>query len=472
MLLGLYHKLPPAARTLVASLHGYYLQSLRYSADTSRLVEMAIEQESWGPERWVSWQQEELGRLLDRARTQVAFYREHWAERRRRGDNSSWELLENWPILEKAALRENPRAFIAEDCKEKLYLVQTSGTTGTPLQLWQSKKTLIAWYALVEARSRNWYGVSKDDRWAILGGKLVAPVGQTRPPFWVWNRGMQQLYLSSYHLSPSWIPQYLRALSEYRVSYLWGYTSALYTLAEEIAAQKLTPPKLKVIITNAEPVYDYQREAIESAFGCPVRQTYGMAEMAAAAGECDAGTLHLWPSVGVTEVLENGGPAAAGKPGELVCTGLVNSDMPLIRYRVGDRGAISMAQDVCRCGRRLPALASLEGRMDDVLYTVDGRRIGRLDPILKGTIPVRELQFIQETLGSVLVRYVPAPGFDFRAEQALRDRIRQYVGELEIELETVRQIPRGANGKFRMVVSKLPQNAGLRAEMVKQVARV
>ena len=34
--------------------------------------------------------------------------------------------------------------------------------------------------------------------------------------------------------------------------------------------------QMTVAITNAEPVYAYQREAIEQAFQCPVRETYGM----------------------------------------------------------------------------------------------------------------------------------------------------------------------------------------------------
>ena len=38
---------------------------------------------------------------------------------------------------------------------------------------------------------------------------------------------------------------------------------------------------MTVAITNAEPVYDYQRATIAQAFNCPVRETYGMAEIVA-----------------------------------------------------------------------------------------------------------------------------------------------------------------------------------------------
>ncbi|MEP7353427.1 MAG: AMP-binding protein [Acidobacteriota bacterium] len=456
MLLSIYHKLPPSLRSVAASAHGYYLRGLRYSRETERLVRQAIEQEQWTQAEWADWQQQRTADLLRHARLHVPYYRNYWAEQRRNGNQTSWDYLENWPILEKSVLRKTPRAFVADECKDKLFLIQTSGTTGTPLQLWQSKKALIEWYALVEARSRRWYGVTGQDRWAILGGKLVAPVQQRRPPYWVWNAGMRQLYLSSYHISPQSTAAYVAALQDYRVKYLWGYTSSLYSIAQGMLAQKIKAPELKVVITNAEPLHDYQREVMEAAFRCPVRETYGMAEMAVAAGECEHGSLHLWPSVGLVEVLDGERKLAAREIGDLVCTGLINADMPLVRYRVRDRGALAPTGTECACGRSLPMLKALEGRTDDLIYASDGRSFGRLDPILKGTLPIRELQFVQEELDAVQVKYVPADGFSSQTEIELTHRIRQYLGDFTVRMVAVDRIERSANGKFRQVVCLLP----------------
>ena len=69
-----------------------------------------------------------------------------------------------------------------------------------------------------------------------------------------------------------------------------------------------------------------------------------MAEIVTAAGECNEGQLHLWPEVGWVEVFDNNQLVNDGTPGELVCTGLLNIDMPLIRYRVGDRGALPVVK--------------------------------------------------------------------------------------------------------------------------------
>jgi len=432
------------------------LRQWRYGPETESLVTEALDRERWSPQRWKSWREERLAYVLHRAATRVPYYREQWAARRRRGDRASWEYLENWPILEKDAVRENPKALVADDVNIRgMFHLHTSGTTGKPLSLFQSRDVVRAWYALFEARCHRWYGLSQHDRWAILGGKLVTPARQRRPPFWVWNAPLRQLYMSSYHLSPALIPDYLLALDHYAIRYVEGYTSSLYALASEALRLGRENIRLAVAITNAEPVFAYQRETIEKAFHCVVRETYGMAEAVAAASECEAGHLHTWPEAGHIEVVAEGRSIAPGEAGDLICTGLVNVAMPLVRYRVGDRGALAADRSVCRCGRTLPILASVEGRVDDVLHTLDGRRIGRLDPIFKTNLPVREAQIIQETLDRVRVRYVPASGFTSAAGDSIVERLRERMGSVQVVLEEVGEIPRTANGKFRAVISHI-----------------
>ena len=457
-LLRLYHRLPAPARSVAASVRGGYLRSWRYGPETERLVEEALERERWSPARWDDWRGERLARVLRRAATQVPYYRSQWEERRRRGDRASWEYLENWPLLEKESVRADAAAFVAEDCDpRRMFHDHTSGTTGKSLDIWLRRETVRAWYALFEARCRAWYGVSRRDRWAMIGGQLVTPVGRRRPPFWVWNAGLKQLYMSSYHLAPDLVTHYLDALSRYRIRYVLGYPSSLYELAQEAIRLGRRDLRMEVVITNAEPLFDYQRRVIERAFNCPVRETYGMSEIVAAASECEAGRMHLWPDAGLLEVMEGGVPAAAGATGELVCTGLVNADMPLVRYRVGDRGALADgAGGACACGRTLPVLAAVEGRADDTLYTTDGRRVGRLDPVFKSQLPIREAQIVQESLDRVRVRYVPAPDFTAASLGSVAERLRARMGEVEVVLEELEQIPRGVNGKFRAVVCDLP----------------
>ena len=458
-LLDLYHHLPYRGRCLAASLRGLYLRRWRYSSDTLRLQEEALERDRWGAPAWQDFHAEALAAQLHRAVTRVPYYRRLWQGR----PTSEWQDLDNWPILRKEIVRRDPRAFLADDCDpRRMFAEHTSGSTGTPLSLWWSRATAVTWYALVEARLRHWHGLTRHHRWAILGGQLIASTRQRRPPFWVWNVSLRQLYLSSYHLEPTHVAAYLEALDHHRVRYLFGYASALATLAQLTEEQGLKAPALDVALSNAEPLYPHQRAVIERVFSCPVRDTYGAAELTCGASECPHGHLHLWPEVGVLEVMADDAdhPLPPGEAGRLITTGLLNADMPLIRYQIGDRGALAAPDTKCPCGRGLPILERLEGRLDDLIMTPEGRQIGRLDTIFKADLPLREAQIIQESLERVVLRVVPATGYGPADAEDLASRLRQRLGpSMRICVEEVDQLPRGASGKLRAVISRLPETS-------------
>src|SRR5438876_11996014 len=181
--LRLYHRLPSPARALAATLRGWYLRWSRYGRETPRLIAEAQEREHWIAAQWDTWRQERLGYVLHRAATRVPYYRAQWAARRRQGDDASWEVLENWPILDNDRVREDPAAFFGDDRNPRwMFNEHTSGTTGRPLVLWRTHRTIRSLYALSVARTRLWHGVSRRDRWAMLGGQLIVPTARRRPP--------------------------------------------------------------------------------------------------------------------------------------------------------------------------------------------------------------------------------------------------------------------------------------------------
>jgi len=198
------------------------------------------------------------------------------------------------------------------------------------------------------------------------------------------------------------------------------------------------------------------RERIATAFRCETRDTYAPTEIAAAAFECHARRLHVAWDVGIMEVVdEAGAPVPPGTAGELVFTGLLNRDHLLIRYPQGDRGVLAPLEERCPCGSAMPILRSIEGRADDVLVTKDGRRVGRLDPVFKMAQRVKEAQIIQEALDRLLVKVVPAAGYDHTDEASIRHELRLRMGEIRVDIERVERIERTSMGKFRAVISRL-----------------
>lgn len=450
-----YNALPAVLRSVAANCRGYYLRYWRYGSETEKLITEALERDTWSAYHWKTWQDKRLAYILHRAATQVPYYRQMWEKRRQDGDRVSWEYLESWPILPRDLVRKNPQAFVADDCNvRRMYVDRTSGTTGKPLQIFLKRQTIRAWYALYEARVRRWNNVSIHDNWIMLGGQLVVPFKKKTPPFWVHNWALNQLYFSTYHISRDNALSYLQAIECFKPSHIISYPSSVAVLAAFFETAQVQVPAMKVIISNAEFLSDTARETIGHVFQCPVRNTYGMAEIAIMATECNKGHMHLWPEAGYTEIFsdQEDHPVDKGQTGRIIATSLLNADMPLIRYETGDRGSIEA--DDLNCEKRLPVLKSVDGRLNDLIITMDGRQIFWLNPIFYG-LPVLEAQIIQEHLDSFRIRLVPAQKYSSKTDSEITKRLQQRVGDVKVMVEIVPTIPRLANGKFRAVISMI-----------------
>lgn len=452
--LALYHRLPAPARDLVATAYGLRARWWRAGGDAPEQVAAALERDRWSPDRWAGWEADAVAVALERAAATVPFYRDHFDRRRRAGERLDVADLRVWPVVTKQDVQAAPAAFLAEGAPGRRYVEHTSGTSGLPLRLERTRRALRAWFALHEARTRRWHGVGPNDRWAMLGGQLVVPVDQDRPPWWVHNRALHQLYLSTYHLGPDSAAAYVGALRDFGPALALVYPSSAAELARLAVAAGLDAAGPRVVVTNAEPVGPAQRQAIEGLFGCPVRETYGQAEMVLAASACGSGTLHRWPEAGTVEVLADDAdePVPQGEVGRLVATGLVDRDLVLVRYDTGDRGAGS-SPVACPCGRGLPGLAPVEGRSQDLLVTPGGRRVFWVNPVFYG-LPLAGAQIVQRAVDDVQVRVVPAPGWSDDDAGEVRRRLGARLGsEVRVSVEPVERLERTASGKVRPVVS-------------------
>lgn len=452
----IYSKLPSFIRSISLSIWGSYLQKWRYGPETEKLVKEILDRDTWTKEQWTTWREESLAYILHHAATTVPYYRDQWQQRRKQGDRSSWESLENWPKLDKAVVREDPKRFISDgSVGKRLYIDHTGGTTGKPTLIYQGRNVTRQWFAIHEAHVRKWNDLDYHDRWGIFGGQKVIPLDIKKPPFWVWNWGLNQVYFSIFHIHQNSARDYVEALWRYMPDYLIVYPSALYVLARFILQESLKVPPLKVIISNSEALTPNYRALIQEAFSCPVRDTYGMAEMLSAASECSEGKMHYWPETGYMEIYDPKNNSISTTTGRgLYClTGLLNPDMPLIRYINGDVGGLPHWDFRCKCGRTLPIMDPIEGRSNDLVLTRDGRELYILDSLYNG-LPIVEAQLVQISKDQFEVRVVPGEGYNKQsAEREIKTRLHQYLGEVDIQVNVVDAIPRGGNGKFKPFVS-------------------
>ncbi len=310
--------------------------------------------------------------------------------------------------------------------------------------------------AVREVRSAGWSGVSFRDPRATFSGRIVVPDPDSDGPFHRWNAVERQAYFSTFHLRAENAQAYADAFRQHRLVWGTGYAQSFARLGRYLLDQGADRPRLRAVIATSEKLSDTDRSTIEQAFSCVVREEYSSIENAVFATECEHGSLHVSPDVGVVEILRpDGTPTGPGEVGEVVATGFLRRRQPLIRYRIGDLAAWS--DEPCGCGRAMPVLAEVVGRVEDVLVGPDGRRVTRFHGVFYEIPGLVEAQVVQRTTRRFTVRVVVTDRFDEAGAAVIIGRMTDRLGAAaEVDVEPVGAIARTPAGKFRAVVSELP----------------
>ncbi len=261
--------------------------------------------------------------------------------------------------------------------------------------------------------------------------------------------------MSALTINASNIERYAAALRKYRVKLWRGHPFPMYSLCRLLSDAGIDDVKPKRVFSHAETLWDHQRWFIESWTGAPICDNYGLKEHNALICQCPEGGYHIAPEYGIIEIIkDDGSPAQPGEEGRIVATGLHNKAFPLLRYDTGDYAVQS--DRACSCGRTLPLLEKLTGRIDDRLLTADGRWISITRfafPLVEG---VRKAQLVQEESLALDVYLVPGRGYNREGEAVLRAEYKKRLGEaMDIRIHRVEEVPFVTTRKFKFVVCKL-----------------
>jgi phenylacetate-CoA ligase len=429
-----------------SSLRGIMREGRRFQA-----IAAQIDVSQWWSERELrDFQSWKLREIVWAAVCDVPYYRERYRSLALDLDDREFsKLFPTLPSISKADVREGGKSFISEARRGPLFPGSTSGTTGTPLRLYQDLSAINRENAFVW-RQLSWAGLRRGERRAWMRGDMIVPATQRQPPYWRVNRAENMLMLSSYHLSEAAAPAYLDALAGFDPIVIQAYPSSVGFLAAWMLSTgaRYGGRSLRGIVTSSETLSDPERREIESAFGCRVFDWYGQFERVAAIGTCEKGRHHLLSDYSYVEML----PAGDGLF-ELVGTGFNNFSTPLIRYRCGDLVRRAPEQERCACGRSFPLIDQVVGRADDAIRLPDGRSVGRLDHLFKGVDGILEAQIRQERLDALTMLVVPSAGFSDDTRRTLHANVRYRLGdEISLDIRLVDSIPRTRNGKFKGVV--------------------
>lgn len=363
--------------------------------------------------------------------------------------------IKKLPILTKETLRKNIHLLVAKNYKKKDFLeFHTSGTTGKSLKIFYTKDCFRRHQAFLE-RQRRWAGVKVGDKVATFTGRIIVSDSETKN-FWRYNFWGKQLYFSTYHLHQENIKYYVEKLEEFDPIIIEGYPSAIYLISKWLIENnynhKIRP---KAILTTGETLLDYQKELIEEVFKVRTFNYYSSSEGAPFISQCEKGNYHLNIESGIFEILDENGNEIyeENKIGQLVVTSFDTKGTPLVRYAIGD--SVITSNESCSCGRNLPLVKKIIGRIDDMLYTRERGYIGRLSPAIKAfPNSVIQVQMVQNSIDTIDLYIVPDKQKfkDEHLNQVIKEIKKRTGNSVQINTHFVDHIPTGPNNKYRLTI--------------------
>ena len=416
-------------------------------------------QQWWSPQALADLQWQKLQVLLDHCQRRVPYYRETWAAAGVDvNDFTGVGDLRFLPTVDKAAIRENRQAFIAEGWEDRILTKNTGGSTGEPLHFGFTRESDERRMAVM-FRGYAWAGAAPGRRVAYLWGAPAADLprlAQLREA--LFHRFFHRRMFDINRLDPEVLESLRRQLLRYRPRAIVGYVAPLQALADYALRQGRELPRVDGVLAAAEQLYPGQRELIEEAFRAPVFNTYGCREFMLIASECEHGRMHLNSDHLVVEAVDEAGqPATEG--GDLAITDLHNFGFPFVRYRNGDQGLPGASG--CPCGRGLPLLERLDGRSLDALRTPSGATIPGeyFFNVMRRVEGVRRFQVVQDAVDQLEVRYVLGPEFTADDQARIEAEIRRVLGDepMEVTYRAMDELPTTASGKLRVTISRLEE---------------
>jgi phenylacetate-CoA ligase len=357
------------------------------------------------------------------------------------------------PVLTKFDIQENMDEMLAACIPIALReRNQTGGSTGSPLQFWVDKERFDSRRASTD-RHNAWASLYPGDWCAVLWGSRLDTGGAIIPEI-TWRQRFldRSLILNTSLVSSDDLNHYIELLRRYRPRHLKAYAQSAEMFARhcrEVAADDI---RFDSIITTAEVLLPEARELIEEVFHGKVFDRYGCREVSIIASECRYHTgLHVNADGLFVEI--DPIPGISSGPGNILVTDLYNRSMPLIRYQIGDLARWETSGP-CPCGRNLPRIAGIEGRITDFLRLPNGKLISgpSLTLVVGDMSEIRQAQFVQSQTTQVQLRIVPGIGYGAHTVRELERRLAVYLrNQVELSVQAVENIPSEVSGKYRFV---------------------
>lgn len=412
----------------------------------------------WSKEELLKYQNKKLRELVEHAYMKVPYYHRQWKKLNLKPEDiKTVEDLRKIPIITKEDIRKNFEDFKSKDFADrKPKSATTGGSTGEPLKFYYD---LDAWSMSWACYYRGWNyaGYNVGDKIITIGGSSVVP--SQKPSFQKQVKSKiieRHIGLSAFDMNEENMRKYSEIIKKYKPLFLRGYPSSLYIFAKFCEKNSISFPTIRAAFTTAETLFHIYRKEIENSFGIKVFDEYGMRDGGANAHECTEHTgLHISTEKSVVEFVKNNENISSDDLGKIILTDLYNYSFPFIRYDVGDIGAPS--DENCSCGRGLPLLKKIEGRITEIIQFSDGTMwAGPVLTLVFKDFDIIQYQVIQENQDEIILRIVKGKTFSEEEAKKLIQIFKYHAGKNgSVEIAYVDKIQVAKSGKRQFVISKI-----------------
>ena len=379
-----------------------------------------------------------LENLLDTATQKSPFY----------SKCKGYSRLADFPVLDKFDIKENFHSITIPLPERDRVRVSTSGSTGTPFQIYQCRGK----------RERN----TADTM--FFAGKAGFEIGHQLLylRFWAayykkpwWKAFLQNIHqIDVEELTDEYLDRLVNRLKSDPSPKGWlGYPSGFDKIIRFLEKRQMDPLECNVrsIIGMSEYFPEQTREKMSFYFNCPAVSRYSNVENGILAQQMrgESSFKVNWASY-VIEVLEfkTNNPAKPGDPGRIVITDLFNYATPMIRYDSGDIGVLESS------GKRLPELSRIEGRKSELLTNTKGELISPFvfHASLQKYQELDQVQIVQDGMNYTFrIRTDQRP---FMREKSFLDYYVPFFGEgARVHIDYVDELPKLKSGKRRLVIN-------------------
>ncbi len=438
--------------TLVSTLYG---QARGYRRlDIRRRV---FANETLPAEKLARLNEEEFQHHVHRSILRHPYYAERVKEHRgslpRPGERVRSEELPVWT-------RESQREFFAQQERpaDALYMRQSSGSTGTPVAYYATRES-YEWRTSIMDRVYTWARAQEGVRSVHVWGTDTRPIQGFHKIKRRVHLVLQRRYFFNafQEFNDRERAACCDLINRVKPHAIVGYTRMLAEVAQFARDHNALTWKSRTIVTTAEGLMPGQRELLEDVMGREVFNSYGSREVMNIGSECERhqGMHMAIDNLRVEVVDEQGMPVPPHTEGRVVVTDLHNAASPIIRYEVGDIGTL-WPDEPCACGRPFPRLASVQGRIQEVIQTPGGPLTVIWFGILLKDFPwVDGFQLVQDHRDQLTLRLVTKHELTADLIEPLSAALIRRVGNMRLQFERVDRLSRRPNGKAQLLITSL-----------------